>query len=259
MKAPGRSVGGRTAPKARPSRVGVPIDASLKGRLVRRYKRFLADIELPGGKVVTVHCPNPGSMLGLQTPGSAVRCSTSDNPKRKLRHTLEMIRVGRVWVGLHTLRANQLAAHALSRGAVPGLHGYSDVRREVAVGGGSRLDFQLAGHRDDPRPAYVEVKSVTLCGEGEAKDRALFPDAVTERGRRHMQTLERLQGEGSRAAVLFVVQRADCREVRPADEIDPAYGDALRSAARKGVEVFALQARITARRVTMERMLPVLL
>lgn len=245
-----------------PARVHVPIDAGMTGRLVRRYKRFLADVEQQDGDVITVHCPNPGSMLGLQKPGSAVRCSTSDNPARKLAHTLEMIRVGRVWVGLHTLRANQLAARALSAGAVTGLEGYADVQSEVAVGAGSRLDFALSGHPSDPRTAYVEVKSVTLAGEGESNGQGtpgLFPDAVTTRGRRHMEVLTRLRGEGARAAVLFVVQRADCVEVRPADDIDPEYGQALREAADAGVEVLALRARVTARRITMEQMLPVVL
>ncbi len=240
-------------------RVGVAIDASRKGRLVRRYKRFLADVEWPGGRVATVHCPNPGSMLGLQTPGSAVRCTTHDDPRRKLRHTLEMIRVGRIWVGLHTLRANQLAARALEQGAIPGLDGYATVAREVPAGARSRLDFRLSGRPGDPRPAWVEVKSVTLRGEGSARQHGLFPDAVTERGRRHMQTLARLRRGGARAAVLFVVQRADCDEVRPADEIDPAYGVALREAVASGVEVFAVRARVTARRIGLEGLLPVVL
>ena len=244
---------------SKPRRVTVPVGASMRGRLVRRYKRFLADVERPDGSVVTVHCPNPGSMKGLQTPGSAVRCTTSDDPKRKLRHTLEMIRVGRVWVGLHTLRANQLAARALARGAVAGLEGYEEVRGEVAVGGGSRLDFMLSGHPDDPRPAYVEVKSATLVGEGDARDRALFPDAVTTRGRRHMETLARLHGEGARAVVLFVAQRADVSELRPADDIDPDYGEALRAAVGAGVEVLAVRARVTERNIALERMLPVVL
>jgi len=241
--------------------VSVPIDAAMRGRLVRRYKRFLADVERPDGEVVTVHCPNPGSMRDLQEPGSAVRCTTSDNPQRKLAHTLEMIRVGRVWVGLHTLRANQLAARALRSGAVPGLAGYTGVRSEVAAGCGSRLDFALTGHPDDPRTAWVEVKSVTLA-ERDARGGAalgLFPDAVTARGRRHMQTLARLRRKGARAVVLFVVQRADCGEVRPADDIDPAYGQALRRAVGAGVEVLALRARVTARRIAMERTLPVVL
>jgi sugar fermentation stimulation protein A len=240
---------------ATPAGAGIRIQANLPGRLVRRYKRFLADIERPDGKIVTVHCPNPGAMLGLKRPGSAVRCSTSQNPKRKLPHTLEMIRVGRIWVGLHTQRANQLAARALATGAVPGLEGFAELRSEVRVGEGSRLDFALSGHPNDPRTAYVEVKSVTLRGDGAG----LFPDAVTERGRRHMEALKRLHQCGARAVVLFVVQRTDCCEVRPADAIDPAYGQALRAAVRAGVEVLALRAHVTARQISMQRMLPVVL
>jgi sugar fermentation stimulation protein A len=242
---------------ARP-RVSVPVGAAMSGRLVRRYKRFFADVERPDGEIVTVHCPNPGSMLGLREPGSAVRCTTSADPRRKLAHTLEMIRVGRVWVGLHTLRANQLVARALGSGAVPGLTGYAEVQREVSVGAGSRLDFALRGHADDRRTAYVEVKSVTLAERGGGNGAtALFPDSVTERGLRHMEMLMRLQRKGARSVVLFVVQRGDCSEVRPADAIDPAYGRALRRAARQGVEVLALGARVTARGIAMERMLPV--
>jgi len=235
--------------------VQIDPEARLEGRLVRRYKRFLADVELPGGDTVTVHCPNPGSMRGTDRPGSRVRCSTSPNPKRKLAHTLEMIRVGRVWVGLHTLRANQLAARALHAGAIGGLRDYRKITPEVAAGGGSRLDFALDDHARGARRAFVEVKSVTLA-EGQ---RALFPDAVTERGRRHLEVLARLAAEGHRAVLLFVVQRGDCRSVSPADAVDPAYGETLRRVADEGVELLAVRARVGASRIRMEAMLPVLL
>jgi sugar fermentation stimulation protein A len=235
--------------------VRLPRQAELAGRLVRRYKRFLVDVETPDGTTITAHCPNPGSMKGADKTGSQVRCSTSRNPKRKLRHTLEMIRVGRIWVGIHTLRANQLAARALGAGAIPGLRGYADGKAAVAVGDGSRLDFLLTGHPADPRPAYVEVKSVTLA-EGQ---RARFPDAVTARGLRHLETLATLHGGGARAALLFLIQRGDCESVEPADDIDPAYGRGLRSAAAAGVEILAVRARVTARELRLEKMLPVLL
>ena len=233
--------------------MSVPVAAHLRGRLLRRYKRFLADVETPDGRVLTVHCPNPGAMLGCDAPGSPVRCSTSDAPGRRLRHTLEMIRVGRTWVGLHTGRANALAARALEGGLVAGLAGYPRVRREVAAGAGCRLDFRLEGGRR--RPLWLEVKSVTLA-EGRV---ARFPDAVTARGRRHMDTLARLRAGGERAAVLFVVQRGDCERVEPADDIDPAYGETLRRAVRRGVEVFALRARVTPRALLVDRLLPVTL
>jgi sugar fermentation stimulation protein A len=249
----------RHAPRA-VERVTVPVEASLRGRFVRRYKRFFADVELETGGTVTVHCANPGSMLGFDRPGAAVRCSTSDNPKRKLRHTLEMMRIGRTWVGLQTLRANHVVAAVLAAGALEPLAGYRTLKREVRVDGGvrdggSRLDFALSDHPGDPRTAYLEVKSVTLARAGVAR----FPDSVTERGRRHLETLAELHRRGHRAALLFLVQRADCHRVEPAAEIDPAYAEALRAAAKQGVEIFAIGARVTSRAITVERMLPVTL
>jgi sugar fermentation stimulation protein A len=165
-----------------------------------------------------------------------------------------MIRVGRTWVGLHTTRANQLAARILEGGALRGLTGYRQLRHEVRVGA-SRLDFLLDEHRRGRPAAYVEVKSVTLaCGHV-----ARFPDSITERGRRHMAELARLREAGHRAVLLFVVQRGDCERFEPADDIDPAYGRALRDAAASGVEVFAVRARVRADSIRMERTLPVAL
>ncbi len=233
--------------------VTIPLRADLEARLLRRYKRFLADVETADGRELTVHCANPGSMKGCSTPGALVRCSTSDNPKRKLEHSLEMIRVGRSWVGLQPMHANRLAAAALRAGAIEGLEGYREVRAEVGVGGGSRLDFMLDQHPRTKSPAYVEVKSVTLEDEGVAR----FPDAVTSRGKRHMETLERLKREGARAVVLFVVQRVDCEHFEPADAIDPAYGEALREACKSGVEAVAVRARVRARGITLEDRLPI--
>lgn len=227
----------------------------MPGRLLRRYQRFFADVETAEGETIVAHCPNPGSMLGLSTPGVPVRCSTSDAPHRRLRHTLEMVRPGRAWVGVHTGRANAIAELALRNGALPALSGYTEVRREVADGAGSRLDFRLAGRAGDPRPAFVEVKSVTLAAGRTAR----FPDSRTERGVRHLAALGALRDAGARACLLFVVQRADCSAVEPADDIDPAYGRALREAAARGVELFALSARVSARAIGVEGPLPVLL
>ena len=231
----------------------VAVAATLPGRLVRRYKRFLADVETADGRVLTVHCPDPGRMRGLLREGAAVRCSTSDDPRRKLRHTLEMIRSGRSWVGVNTGRANAVARIAVERGLVPELAGYTEVRPEVTVAPGSRLDFVLAGHEAGAPDAFLEVKSVTLA-EG---SRGRFPDSVTERGRKHVTLLERFAKEGRRAALLFVVQRADCDAVEPADEIDPAYGKALRRAAAAGALVLAVGARVTPTRIRPERALSV--
>jgi sugar fermentation stimulation protein A len=207
--------------------VRIAREAALAARFVRRYKRFLADVETGAGHILTVHCPNPGSMLGFHRPGAAVRCSASDDPVES----------------------------ALRSGAPRALAGYTQLEREVGIAGGTRLDFRLSGGPRDPRPAYVEVKSVTFA-DGRL---ALFPDSVTERGRRHVEALCRLCGEGARAALLFLVQRGDCDRVAPADHIDPAYGAALRRAAAAGVELFALGARVTARAISVERELPVLL
>ncbi len=226
----------------------VALRADIRGRLVRRYKRFFADVETRDGRIVTVHCPNPGSMLGCAETGSEVRCSTSADPKRRLAHTLEMIRVGRAWVGLHTTRANALVGAALAAGAIPALAGYTSWRREVAPGSsaeGTRFDFLLSGHALDPRPAWLEVKSATLA-EGRL---ALFPDSVTTRGRRHLEVLAKLRGEGARAFLLFVIQRADCDAVAPADALDPAYGRTLRAAAADGVDLLAVRARVSPRSI----------
>ena len=230
-------------------------EAPLAARFLRRYKRFFADVETADGATLTVHCPNPGSMLGFHRPGAAVRCSVSDDPRRKLRHSLEMMRIGRVWVGLHTGRANAVVERALAEGWPEALAGHARVEREVSPprGGRSRLDFRLSDGPRDRRPAWLEVKSVTLAEGGVAR----FPDSVTERGRRHLELLRALRRRGARAALLFLVQRADCHSVEPADDIDPAYGEALRAAARDGVELYALGARVSARAIAVERELPV--
>jgi sugar fermentation stimulation protein A len=240
--------------------VRIAVDAPIRGCFVRRYKRFFVDVETDSGEELTVHCPNPGSMKGFLRPGSAVRCSTSDSPTRKLAHSLEMMRIGRVWVGLHTGRANAVAHAALAAGWPRRLAGYGEIAREVSIRDDAgavraRLDFALSQHAGGERDVYVEVKSVTLAKDGIAR----FPDSVTERGRKHLDVLEALHRDGHRSALLFLVQRADCESVAPADDIDPRYGEALRRAAKAGVEVFALGARVTARAITVERELPVVL
>ncbi len=249
--------------------VRLPIEARLEGRLVRRYKRFLADVLLPDGREITVHCPNPGRMLGTQEPGAAVRCSTHDNPKRKLRHTLEMIRVGDVWVGLHAARANDVAFAALTADAYPPFSAYRKREREVASPDGSRFDFRLSDPDSEPdvapacaaQPAseavtcWVEIKSVTLCEDR----RGRFPDAVTERGRRHLDHLAARVRDGDRAALLYIAQRSDADSVAPADDIDPAYGAALRRAVAAGVEVHAWSVEVTPEALLLSRVLPVLL
>ena len=222
------------------------------GRLIRRYKRFLADVQLEHG-VITAACPNTGSMLGCCEPGSRVWLSESDRATRKYRHTWEIVEVGRVMVGINTGLPNALVAEAIAAGAIPELGGYASVRREVAYGEeGSRVDLVL----EDPRrePCYVEVKNVTAAVSGRV---ALFPDAVSERGARHLRELMRLKAAGLRPVQLYCVQRGDVDEVRPADAIDPEYGRTLRQALEAGVEVMAYRAKVTAREIRLERRIAV--
>ena len=210
----------------------------IRGTLIQRYKRFLADVRLNSGHVVTAHCTNTGSMLGCKEPGSAVYLSRSDNEKRKLAYTWEMIRVDRHWVGINTLHPNGLVAEGVKSGAIRELEGYQTIRREVITRPGTRLDLCLEGSNG---MCFVEVKNVTLAIDGAAA----FPDAVTERGTKHLKELIRLRRKGHRAAVLFVIQRGDCDYFRPADEIDSEYGRWLRRAIKAGVEALPYRATVT--------------
>jgi sugar fermentation stimulation protein A len=222
----------------------------LAGVLVRRYKRFLADVEIDG-RAETVHCANPGSMLGLAAPGAAIWLSASDNPKRKLPLTWELVKVAGALVGINTAYANRLAEEAIRAGRIEALAGYADLRREVPYGAGSRIDFLLTG---PDRPAcYVEVKSVTL----KRHEVAEFPDSVTARGTRHLKELVAMRHAGARAVMLFVAQREDCRRLEIAADIDPAYAAALMQAREAGVEVLACACRVDPTGIEIDRLLAV--
>ena len=214
-----------------------------RGRLVRRYKRFLADIETPDG-ALTVHCPNTGAMTGCSSPGLEVWYSASARAGRKYPHTLEVVCAPSGRVGVNTARANALVAEALERGAIPELEGYPRRRREVPMPGAancghrSRCDFLLEGEGE---PCWVEVKSLTLCG---ARGRGAFPDAVSERALRHVEALGECRRRGERAVLMFCVQHTGVRFATPADEVHPAYGNALRAVADAGVEVLAYRTGI---------------
>lgn len=225
--------------------------------LIRRYKRFLADVRLADGSELTCHCPNTGAMLGCAEPGARVWMSRSANPRRKYAHTWELVEVAAgVLVGVHTGRTNALVAEAIAGGAVPELAGYASVRREVTVPDAPmRADFLLTGHATE-RDCFVEVKNVTAAVTDDGI--AVFPDAVSERGRRHLEVLTGLVAGGvARAATVFCAQRDDVVEIRPADAIDPAYGRALRAAREAGVELIGLGARATPEAVAVERGVPV--
>jgi len=224
----------------------------LEGRLVKRYKRFLADVELADGSVITAHCPNPGSMLGCSKPGSRVVLRDSQNPARKLRYTFQSILVGRSLVNVDTALPNDVVHEAIEAGRIPELAGYDEIRREVNYGERSRIDLLLL--REDEE-CYVEVKSTTL-----ARGRtALFPDSVTERGRKHLGELQAMVRAGKRAVQFFFVSRSGMSRMAPADDIDPAYGEALRAAAAGGVELLAYTSRVRPDRIDVHRRIPVVL
>lgn len=220
------------------------MEPLISGRLLRRYKRFLSDIELSDGERVTAHCPNPGSMMGLAEPGMAVWLSPSRNPTRKLAFTWELVDAGTSLVGINTGWANRLVAAALADDGIPELSGYREVRREVPYGENSRIDLLLG--KTGRAACYVEVKSVTLRRDGErvASPRAEFPDAVTARGAKHLGELARVAQAGGRAVLFYLVQRGDCRRVAIASDIDPGYARAFDDARARGVEVFCYDCRV---------------
>ena len=214
----------------------------IKGKLILRYKRFLADVELEDGTIVTAHTPNSGSMKGCREPGSLVLLSQSANPKRKLKYTWELIRVNKQWVGINTGHPNKLVREGIENGTVSELQGYDTIRPEVKYGQNSRIDLLLEGIAGR---CYVEVKNVTLVEDNVA----YFPDAVTKRG----------QTAGDRAVIFFVVQRRDAKYVSPADNIDPVYGKLLREAVENGVEALAYQAVVSPKQIYLKARLPVIL
>jgi sugar fermentation stimulation protein A len=222
----------------------------IRGTLVQRYQRFLADVRLPGGEIVTAHCTNTGSMMGCKQPGSVVYISRSDKKGRRLLYTWEIIEVDRSWVGINTMHPNRLVAEAIASGTIPELQGYDNVRREVVTRQGTRLDLCLEGSNGS---CFVEVKNVTLAVDGAAA----FPDAVSERGTRHLKELMWLRRKGHRGAVVFVIQRTDCRIFRPADEIDSEYGRWLRRAIKAGVEALPYVAHVTPKEIVLKQRLPI--
>lgn len=222
------------------------------GILLRRYKRFFADVRLDDGREVVAHCPNTGSMRAVNVPGCRVWLAASDNPKRKLAWTWELIELPQpdgstAMASVHTGRANRLVEEALRQQRLTGLAGYASLKREASVAGDAmqteaRLDFRL----DDPErgSAFIEVKQVTL---KESDDHGYFPDAVSVRGRKHLLALADLAARGHRAVLLFCVAHAGIRDVAPASHLDPAYALALREVAALGVEMQAYACQVSCR------------
>lgn len=246
---------------------------------VRRYKRFFAEVELACGTRVVAHCPNTGSLRGCLVPGARALVTPATNPNRKLRWTWRAINIGGAWVGVDTSLAESLARQAIEHGVIDELRGFSDIRQQVVYGveGRSRIDLLLrrevrgqvaAGAGPAPvlgtEQVYVEVKNTTLlmperygrCGRPRRRF-AAFPDAVTERGRKHLYELAHVVREGHRAALILCVQRSDCDGFIPARAIDPAWSESLSEVVQQGVEVYALTGSFDAQGFALTRRLPV--
>jgi len=222
----------------------------IEARLLRRYKRFLADVELDDGSVITVHCPNTGAMTGCAQPGSRVWLSTSEVKTRKYPHTWELVETSGGLACIHSAKANKVVREAFESGLISGFEGYPQLRREVKYGENSRADLLLEG---SGKRVFVEVKSVTLvgdCGQG------MFPDAVSERGRKHLRELQASLDGNTRAILFYCVMHSGIKSVHAAGEIDVRYREALLQAIQAGVEVMAWQSRITPAGIVLSHSVP---
>lgn len=225
----------------------------VQGTLIKRYKRFLADVRLDNGEIITAHCPNTGTMLSCSAPDSRVGLSISDNPQRKYPFTLEMVKDNSTWVGVNTARTNKLVAEALTKGQIAECTDIQAVKTEIKTSAHSRLDLQvLHGANCNASSTYIEVKSCSLAVDGWA----MFPDAVTVRGTKHLLELMRLAEMGERTCIFFLVQRTDADRFCPATHIDSVYGEVLQQAAAAGVMVLAYQAEISPQEIKVVRSLP---
>jgi len=233
-----------------PPPTGIAWPPLTKGTLLKRYKRFLADVELENGTIVTAHCPNTGSMKDCCEPGRPVYLSYHDNPKRKLKYTWELIAMPASLVGVNTLVPNRLVKHAIQTNQVEALRGYAEIKSEVRMGANSRVDLYLQDARRGT--CHVEIKNCTMVRNGIAR----FPDAVTTRGLKHIQELSAQVAEGQRSVMFYFIQRMDADAFQPADDIDPAYGAGLREAVARGVEILAYDVHIDLQGIRLNRRLP---
>ncbi|MEH6546285.1 MAG: DNA/RNA nuclease SfsA [Sneathiella sp.] len=224
-----------------------------RGQLIKRYKRFLCDIELESGEIVTAHVANSGSMMGLKEPGLTVWLSPANNPKRKLQYSWELVEINQGLVGINTALPNGIVAEAISTSKVPALSGYETLRREVKYGENSRIDILLSDSKK--ADCYVEVKNVTLKrGEKYAE----FPDAVTSRGTKHLKELGNMVRDGHRAVMFYLIQRQDCEGFKLAKDIDPVYAEAFTVARKMGVEILCYDCHITTNNIVLGTAQPVI-
>ena len=225
----------------------------ISGILLKRYKRFLADILLTDGTKVTAHCPNSGSMTGCSEAGRPVYISRHDNPKRKYPYTWELIDMGTSLVGVNTMTPNRLVAETIVEGNISEFNGFDKIQREIKVGNHSRLDLKL--EKKGSPSCYVEIKNCTLV----ENNTALFPDAITIRGQKHLAELEILVKKGHHCVMFFLIQRMDAHGFSPADHIDPAYGEKLRQSASAGVQILAYDVAIDLNQIQINQKLPIYL
>jgi sugar fermentation stimulation protein A len=222
----------------------------IPGKLIKRYKRFLADIELKSGEIITAHCPNSGSMKSCQTPGWRVMLSCHENPNRKFKYTWEMVHNKTCWIGINTGIPNQIVKEAIKNKAIPALDGYSEIKSEVPYGQNSRIDLLL---KNDRQLCYTEVKNVTLVEDDHFY---YFPDSITKRGRKHLYELMNMVKQGHRAVMLYVIQRNDGTIFKPATHIDPAYAESLKETYLNGVEILVYQADVNPHSIVLRNEVP---
>lgn len=223
----------------------------ISGTLIKRYKRFMADVRLKNGDMVTAHCPNTGSMQECCESGRPVYLSHHDRPNRKLKYTWELIEMPTSLVGVNTSVPNQLVFQSVEAGIIEDLKGYDDIVKEIKTGSNSRLDLLLT--RNNNERCFVEIKNCTLVKDGVA----FFPDAVTQRGRKHLVELQKLVASGNRCVMFYLIQRMDANAFKPAHHIDPAYGLELKRAVNKGVELLAYDVYIDLEMISLNRKIPI--
>lgn len=223
-----------------------------QGKLLKRYNRFLADLELLSGEIITVHCPNSGSLKSVISPGQAAAYSVASNPSRKLPYTLEMVQVDSEWVGINTNWPNILISDAILQKKLQGLDIYDSHRREVKYGLNSRIDIIL--ETDGMPSTYIEIKNTTMKRGTPA---AQFPDSITSRGTKHLKELMEMRRQGHRAVMIYVIQRSDCTYFEIAHDIDPLYGQTFQQAIQDGIEVYAYQCKVSPNEITLDKQIEV--